>query len=138
MLTTVLLVMASGFVWGALARLALPGPDPMPLWLTIAIGLVGSTAGGFSAAALSGRNPYAVSTGAFLFTVVLVGAYRHFVQRRPLWGPEALRYPTRGVGVADARARLRRHGIDPDKLRYGGPPRRDDDSNHDETEGPHT
>ena len=26
---------------GALARFAVPGPDPMPMWLTIAIGLVG-------------------------------------------------------------------------------------------------
>ncbi len=132
MLATVILIMVSGFVWGALARLAVPGPDPMPLWLTIAIGLVGSTCGGLAAAALSGRNAYAVSTGAFLFSVVLVAAYRRWFQRRPIFGPEALRYPTRGIGVADARARLRRHGIDPDRLTSVPPTH--EDSNDDDAE----
>ena len=43
---TVIGVLASAFVTGALARLAVPGPDPMPIWLTILIGLVGSLGGG--------------------------------------------------------------------------------------------
>ena len=38
-LSFVLAILISGFVTGALARLAIPGPDPMPIWLTIAIGL---------------------------------------------------------------------------------------------------
>ena len=37
----VLAILVSGFITGALARLAIPGPDPMPIWLTISIGLVG-------------------------------------------------------------------------------------------------
>jgi len=36
----------SGFVIGALARLALPGPDPMPLGVTILLGVAGSLIGG--------------------------------------------------------------------------------------------
>ena len=43
----VLSILISGFFTGALARLAIPGPDPMPIWLTIAIGLVGSIMGWF-------------------------------------------------------------------------------------------
>ena len=42
-----------GFFVGALARWAVPGPDPMPAWLTIFIGLSGSLIGG---AALSDRG----------------------------------------------------------------------------------
>src|SRR5256714_14636684 len=35
-----------GFVVGARARLALPGPDPMPWYATIGLGLGGSLIGG--------------------------------------------------------------------------------------------
>ena len=38
-------ILLSGLFTGALARLAIPGPDPMPVWLTIAIGLTGSIVG---------------------------------------------------------------------------------------------
>ena len=34
-----------GFIVGGLARLAVPGPDPMPIWMTIALGLGGSIIG---------------------------------------------------------------------------------------------
>ncbi len=44
------------FVTGALARFALPGPDPMPPWLTIAIGLVGFAAGTAIVYAIGGRE----------------------------------------------------------------------------------
>ena len=37
----VLAILISGFITGGLARFAIPGPDPMPIWLTIAIGLTG-------------------------------------------------------------------------------------------------
>ncbi len=42
---SVISVIVTAFVTGALARLALPGPDPMPIWLTVAIGLVGTLIG---------------------------------------------------------------------------------------------
>jgi hypothetical protein len=48
--------------------------------------------------------------------VALVGLYRRFVQRRPLWGPDAYRFPQRGVGIPEYRERLQRAGIDPDAL----------------------
>jgi uncharacterized membrane protein YeaQ/YmgE (transglycosylase-associated protein family) len=118
MLGTIIAVMASAFITGALARLAVPGPDPMPIWLTVAIGLVGSVVGGAIAAALSHRDPYAVSLGSFAAAVLLVIAYRRFVQKRPVVGRDALRFPKRGIGVPAYRERMRRAGIDPDLLPF--------------------
>jgi uncharacterized membrane protein YeaQ/YmgE (transglycosylase-associated protein family) len=115
---TVLLVILSGFVTGGLARLAVPGPDPMPAWLTIAIGLVGSAAGGGIAYAAGARNPFAINTASFIAAVLLVIGYRRFVQKRPVLGPEALRFPKRGVGIQGYRERLRRVGVDPDQAPF--------------------
>ena len=46
----------SGLVVGAFARLALPGPDPMSIPQTIAIGVAGSFIGGLLAGVLFGRG----------------------------------------------------------------------------------
>jgi uncharacterized membrane protein YeaQ/YmgE (transglycosylase-associated protein family) len=110
----VIAILFSGLLTGALARLAVPGPDPMPLWLTIAIGLSGSIVGAVLARALFNDNGYVVSFTSLGFAIGLVLGYRRFVQRRPLWGPEALRFPKRGVGVDRYRERLRSLGVDPD------------------------
>jgi uncharacterized membrane protein YeaQ/YmgE (transglycosylase-associated protein family) len=115
-LGTVLGVLLSAFVTGALARFAVPGPDPMPAWLTIAIGLAGSAIGGGIAYAAGSRSPYGITSAGFLAAIVLVILYRRFVQRRPLWGPEAYRFPKRGVGIDAYRERLTRAGIDPDRI----------------------
>ncbi len=109
-------ILVSGFITGALARFALPGPDPMPIWLTTAIGLVGSIAGAVVGREASNNNGYAISFVSFGVAIALVAAYRHFVQRRPIFGPGALRFPERGVGVEGYRARLKKAGIDPEAL----------------------
>src|SRR5438105_15934779 len=96
--------MLFGFLTGSVARLAVPGPDPMPVWLTIAIGLVGSGAGGALAIAIWGRGTQAIGLLAFIGAVLLVVAYRRFVQKRPIVGPEALKFPERGIGIARYRA----------------------------------
>src|SRR6185295_8892911 len=88
-----------GFITGGLARLAVPGPDPMPVWLTVAIGLVGSAAGGGIAIAIWGRGTQGIGLLSFLGAVLLVVAYRRFVQKRPLTGPDALKFPERGIGI---------------------------------------
>jgi uncharacterized membrane protein YeaQ/YmgE (transglycosylase-associated protein family) len=106
----------TGLVTGMLARFAIPGPDPMPLWLTILIGLAGTAIGGAVVVAIGSRDPSWVAIGGFVAAVVLVGLYRRFVQRRPLWGPDAYRFPQRGVGIPEYRERLQRAGIDPDAL----------------------
>jgi uncharacterized membrane protein YeaQ/YmgE (transglycosylase-associated protein family) len=52
-----ILLAISGLVVGALARLALPGPDPMGIGMTILIGLAGSFIGGlFMLLVTGGRN----------------------------------------------------------------------------------
>jgi uncharacterized membrane protein YeaQ/YmgE (transglycosylase-associated protein family) len=80
-----------GLVVGALARLAVPGPDPMPIWMTIALGLAGSIIGGVIAHILIGAS------GGIIFSVIcavlLLIAYRRYVQHRPIWGPGARRPP---------------------------------------------
>jgi uncharacterized membrane protein YeaQ/YmgE (transglycosylase-associated protein family) len=106
----------TGLVTGMLARFAIPGPDPMPLWLTIVIGLAGTAIGGAIAVAIVGRDPSAVSIGGFIAAIVLVGLYRKYVQKRPLWGPDAYKFPRKGVGVPQYRERLERAGIDPDSI----------------------
>jgi uncharacterized membrane protein YeaQ/YmgE (transglycosylase-associated protein family) len=123
MAAAVLSALLTAFVTGALARLALPGPDPMPIWLTIAIGLVGSSIGGAIVWGLVGRDPAWISIGGFLATVVLVGLYRHYIQKRAIFGREAYRFPERGIGVEQYRERLQRAGIDPDQIgTMFGPP----------------
>jgi uncharacterized membrane protein YeaQ/YmgE (transglycosylase-associated protein family) len=98
-LGSIVLIMFFGFITGGLARLAVPGPDPMPVWLTVAIGLVGSAVGGAIAIAIWGRGTQAIGLLSFLGAVLLVVAYRRFVQKRPLTGPDALRFPERGIGI---------------------------------------
>jgi uncharacterized membrane protein YeaQ/YmgE (transglycosylase-associated protein family) len=108
-LGTIVLIMLFGFISGGLARLAVPGPDPMPIWLTMAIGLAGSAGGGAIAIAIWGRGTQVVGLFAFIGAIVLVVAYRRFVQKRPITGPDALKFPTRGIGIerfADRRQKL--------------------------------
>lgn len=86
-LSEILLLLLNGFVIGALARLAVPGPDPMPLWATILFGIAGAFLGGALGLALAGWP------GAILLSVVaaavLIVAYRRLVQKRPITGPGA-------------------------------------------------
>src|SRR6185312_16512584 len=85
-----LAILLSGFVTGALARLAIPGPDPMPIWLTVAIGLVGSITGAVIGKAISHDNGFVISFLSFGIAMALVAGYRRFVQKRPIFGPGAL------------------------------------------------
>jgi uncharacterized membrane protein YeaQ/YmgE (transglycosylase-associated protein family) len=85
-----------GFLIGGIARFLVPGPDPMPTWLTTAIGLTGFFAGGVTAYLVFGwnHNPFA-----YVVAVLLVILYRRFVQKRGIWGREARAQPTRGWGL---------------------------------------
>lgn len=117
MVGAVIGAMLIAFVTGALARFALPGPDPMPPWLTIAIGLLGWGIGTGVVVGVAGRDAASWSELASFFVAVgLVVAYRRFVQKRPLWGKGAYRFPERGFGIEAYRDRLRRAGIDPDRV----------------------
>jgi uncharacterized membrane protein YeaQ/YmgE (transglycosylase-associated protein family) len=112
----IITILISGFFTGAFARLAVPGPDPMPLWLTVSIGLAGSIVGAVVAKALFHDNGYVISFGSLAVAIALVAAYRRFVQHRPLTGPGARAFPTTGLGVDAYRERLQKLGVDPDVL----------------------
>lgn len=117
MLGNVIASLFLAFITGALARFALPGPDPMPPWLTIAIGLVGTVIGTTVVLAIGGRQAASwAALASFFVAVVLVVIYRRFVQKRPIWGREAYRFPERGFGVEQYRERLKKAGIDPDQI----------------------
>jgi uncharacterized membrane protein YeaQ/YmgE (transglycosylase-associated protein family) len=90
-LAFVLLVVLSGLVVGALARLAVPGPDPMSIWLTIALGIVGSFLGGLIAGLVGVDAGGGVFLLAFAGAVVLLIAYRRVFQGRGITGPSARR-----------------------------------------------
>jgi uncharacterized membrane protein YeaQ/YmgE (transglycosylase-associated protein family) len=108
-LGAVIAIMVAGFITGALARLAVPGPDPMPIWLTVAIGLAGSWGGGAIAALIWGWNStYGVSIFGFVAAILLVIAYRRFYQGRPITGPDAMKFPERGIGLDRFRERRAR------------------------------
>lgn len=87
----IVIVFVGGLIVGALARLAVPGPDPMSIWATAALGIGGAIVGGIVARLLIG------TAGGFLFAflgaVLLLILYRHFVEQRPLSGPGARRPP---------------------------------------------
>jgi uncharacterized membrane protein YeaQ/YmgE (transglycosylase-associated protein family) len=87
MLTFIILLFVGGLIVGALARLALPGPDPMSIPMTALLGIGGSLIGGILARVLFGRP------AGFLFAligaIVLLYLYRRFAQGRGLTGPAA-------------------------------------------------
>jgi uncharacterized membrane protein YeaQ/YmgE (transglycosylase-associated protein family) len=64
-----------GLLVGALARLALPGRDPMSIWATIAVGLVGSFLAGLVSALAFGRNGAGLVLSV-LFSTAIVYAIR--------------------------------------------------------------
>jgi uncharacterized membrane protein YeaQ/YmgE (transglycosylase-associated protein family) len=120
----ILALILSGFLIGSAARFLLPGPDPMPFWLTVCFGLLGSTIGsGIVAATFRTWHTVATPGRAFVLVMLeilsaaaLVALYRRFVQKRPLSGPDAYRFPERGIGIARLRERFHRLGLDPDRL----------------------
>jgi uncharacterized membrane protein YeaQ/YmgE (transglycosylase-associated protein family) len=88
MLIFILILIAWGFVVGGLARLALPGPDPMPWYATIGLGLGGSIIGGLIARLLFGTYGGGLIF-AVLGAILLLYLYRRFVQHRGVTGPSA-------------------------------------------------
>jgi uncharacterized membrane protein YeaQ/YmgE (transglycosylase-associated protein family) len=76
-----------GLAAGAIARWAVPGPDPMGFLGTVALGLAGSLLGGLVVWALFGRGPGFFA--AILGSILLLVLYRKFVQHRPITGPRS-------------------------------------------------
>ena len=82
----VLAILLTGLVVGALGRLAVPGRDPMPLWLTVLVGIAGSIAGGMVAIGL-GFGVGGIFVLSVLAATLLVILYRRIVQKRTVTGP---------------------------------------------------
>ncbi|WP_018637105.1 GlsB/YeaQ/YmgE family stress response membrane protein [Parafrankia elaeagni] len=56
MLTFIVVMILLGLIAGAVARLVLPGPDPIGILGTIGVGIVGSFVGGFLGYVLFGKD----------------------------------------------------------------------------------
>ena len=57
MITFIIILVLFGLIAGALARLLVPGPDPIGIAGTIVLGIVGSFVGGFLGYVLVGKDP---------------------------------------------------------------------------------
>lgn len=81
-----------GLIVGALARLALPGRDPMGLFTTMLVGIAGSLAAGLVYAALFNRNG-----GGFVLAVLFSTAIVYLI-RRSRGGSLSHPAPRHGIG----------------------------------------
>jgi uncharacterized membrane protein YeaQ/YmgE (transglycosylase-associated protein family) len=78
LLVYIVLLAMSGLIVGALARLALPGPDPMGIGMTILIGLAGSFFGGLVMIALTGGR----NAGGIIVSVAGATLIVYLIRRR--------------------------------------------------------
>lgn len=79
-----------GLVAGGLARFLIPGSQPMGLWMTLGLGLVGSFIGGLISSVVFGydmASPGVHASGLFMSTVGAVVALAGYlaVARRGAW-----------------------------------------------------
>jgi len=71
----ILLLILSGLIIGALGRLVIPGPNPMSIPMTIAVGIGGSLLGGLVGRLLFGRP------GGFILAVLGAALIVWLIQR---------------------------------------------------------
>jgi uncharacterized membrane protein YeaQ/YmgE (transglycosylase-associated protein family) len=76
MLIEILILIAMGLVIGGLARLALPGRDPMGLLATAAIGIVGSVASGLIVRLLFHRVGWSFLIAVVISTLIVYAVRR--------------------------------------------------------------
>ena len=84
MITFLILLVLTGLIVGALARLGLPGPDPMTIGQTILVGIAGCLIAGVIGKLLFGRP------GGFILAVVCSLGIVYLIRRsreRRLGGP---------------------------------------------------
>jgi uncharacterized membrane protein YeaQ/YmgE (transglycosylase-associated protein family) len=72
----IIALLFSGLVVGALARLALPGRDPMSIFQTILVGVAGSFAAGLLYAVLFHRNGGGILLSVLFSTAIVYGIRR--------------------------------------------------------------
>ena len=77
LLAYLIALLLSGLIVGALARLALPGKDPLTLWQTILVGWAGSFAAGLVSLLVFDHDYVGITLSILGATVVM-----YFVRRR--------------------------------------------------------
>lgn len=75
MVTFIILLVITGLIVGALGRLAIPGPDPMGIGMTILIGIGGSLVAGIIGRLLFGGG------GGFILAVVCTAGIVYLIRR---------------------------------------------------------
>ena len=78
LIALIVVLVLTGLITGGLARLALPGPDPMSLVQTAALGIVGSLVAGLAVRAITGGK---AGAGIVLSVLVTTGLV-YLVRRR--------------------------------------------------------
>ena len=78
----ILYTIVVGLVVGAVARLLMPGRDPVGLIGTLLIGVVGAFIGTFAWEAIFGEQEDTAWIGAIIVAMVLLGIYRSMTYRR--------------------------------------------------------
>lgn len=69
-------IVISGLIVGALGRLAIPGPNPMSIGMTIAVGVGGALIGGLIGSAISDS-----AAVIFILEVLVAAGIVYFMQR---------------------------------------------------------
>ena len=77
-LAFILSLVVTGLIIGALGRLAIPGPNPMSIGMTILVGIGGSFVGGLVAYLIGA--PVGV---AFILEILAAAGIVYLMQRRP-------------------------------------------------------
>jgi uncharacterized membrane protein YeaQ/YmgE (transglycosylase-associated protein family) len=75
----ILSIIIGGLIIGALGRLAIPGPNPMSIGMTILVGIGGSLVGGIIGALIFGRNG---NGGTLVLEVLAAAGIVYLMQRR--------------------------------------------------------
>jgi uncharacterized membrane protein YeaQ/YmgE (transglycosylase-associated protein family) len=75
-LTVIILFALQGLIIGALARLALPGRDPMSIWATMGIGMLASFVAGLVVYAISDGREAPGFFSAFVVAVLIMYVVR--------------------------------------------------------------
>jgi uncharacterized membrane protein YeaQ/YmgE (transglycosylase-associated protein family) len=90
MLGFIITMIIVGAIAGFLARLIVPGPDPMGVFATIVLGVIGSFVGGFLGYLLFGKDasqgalqPSGI-LGSIIGAVIALLVYRAATHRRPV------------------------------------------------------
>lgn len=71
-----------GLVVGVVARLLMPGPDPIGILGTLIVGVVGALIGGYLWTAIFGPNEGVAWIGSILVAMALLFLYRRFTVGR--------------------------------------------------------